>query len=122
MNPVPAFLSEFFAGRGAFFQGVATVVTGTVISRIIAFAAIPIVSRLYSPEDFGVLALFSLVYVLFVVSERGKVENPRVWQSTDPALERPALAAVKKWRFEPGKRNGKPVRFRMRCPITFPKT
>jgi protein TonB len=44
-----------------------------------------------------------------------------VQQSTDPVFERPALAAVKQWRFEPGKRNGKPVRFRMRVPITFPK-
>ena len=35
--------------------------------------------------------------------------------------ERPALAAVKKWKFEPGKKGGEPVRFRMRVPITFPK-
>ncbi len=32
-----------------------------------------------------------------------------------------ALTAVKQWKFEPGKRNGKAVRFRMRVPISFPK-
>jgi periplasmic protein TonB len=61
------------------------------------------------------------VYVIFVVDQRGRVEDPIVQSSTDPVFERPALTAVKQWKFEPGKRNGQPVRFRMRVPITFPK-
>ena len=61
------------------------------------------------------------VYVIFVVDQRGRVENPMIQKSTDPVFEKPALAAVKQWKFEPGKRNGQPVRFRMRVPITFPK-
>jgi len=61
------------------------------------------------------------VYIIFVVDVRGRVENPIVQSSTDPIFEAPALAAVKQWKFEPGKRNGEPVRFRMRVPITFPK-
>jgi protein TonB len=44
-----------------------------------------------------------------------------VQSSSDPVFEAPSLAAVKQWKFEPGKRNGKPVRFRMRVPITFPE-
>ena len=59
------------------------------------------------------------VYVLFEVDQRGRVHNPIVQKSTDPVFERPALAAVKQWRFEPGRRNGEPVRFRIRIPITF---
>lgn len=61
------------------------------------------------------------VHVLFIVDERGRVESPVVQSSTDPIFEAPALAAVKQWKFEPGKRNGQAVRFRMRVPITFPK-
>ena len=61
------------------------------------------------------------VYILFIVDERGRVAEPRVQKSTDPLFEKPALAAVKRWKFEPGKRGGKAVRFRMRVPITFPK-
>ena len=61
------------------------------------------------------------VYVIFVVDQSGRVESPTVQQSSDPVLESAALSAVRQWRFEPGKRNGKPVRFRMRVPITFPK-
>lgn len=59
------------------------------------------------------------VYVLFLVDEQGRVEHPIVQKSTDPVFERPALQAVQKWKFEPGRRNGRPVRFRMRVPITF---
>lgn len=60
------------------------------------------------------------VHIVFVVDQRGKVEDPRIQKSTDPAFERAALGAVKQWKFEPGKRGGKAVRFRMRVPITFP--
>jgi protein TonB len=60
------------------------------------------------------------VHVLFVVDANGRVVEPRVQKSTDPIFERPALAAVKQWKFEPGKRKGQAVRFRMRVPITFP--
>jgi protein TonB len=59
------------------------------------------------------------VYVLFVVNQSGSTVNPIVQNSTHPAFERPALRAVKRWRFEPGKRKGKPVQFKMRVPITF---
>jgi periplasmic protein TonB len=61
------------------------------------------------------------VYVLFIVDERGKVESPLIQKSSDPVFDQPALSAVKNWKFEPGKRNGKAVRFRMRVPITFPQ-
>lgn len=61
------------------------------------------------------------VYVLFTVNELGRVENPVVQSPGDPQFDNAALAAVKQWRFEPGKRKGQPVRFRVRQPITFPK-
>jgi protein TonB len=60
------------------------------------------------------------VNIVFLVDQHGRVESPMVQSSTDPEFERPALAAIKQWRFEPGKRNGKEVRFRMRQPFTFP--
>ncbi|MFA5087686.1 MAG: energy transducer TonB [Candidatus Omnitrophota bacterium] len=61
------------------------------------------------------------VYILFIVDQDGRVVNPTIQRSTDSSFEIPALAAVKQWKFEPGKRNGKSVRFRMRVPITFPE-
>jgi protein TonB len=61
------------------------------------------------------------VYVIFIVDQQGRVANPIVQKSTAAVFEKPALDAVKQWKFEPGKRSGTPVRFRMRVPITFPE-
>lgn len=59
------------------------------------------------------------VHVVFLVNKEGRVQNPRVEKSTDPAFDRSALDAVRQWRFEPGTRNGEKVQFKMRIPITF---
>lgn len=61
------------------------------------------------------------VRLVFTVNERGQVEDPAVLSSSDPVFERPALAAVRQWRFEPVRRGGKPVSTRARQTITFPK-
>lgn len=59
------------------------------------------------------------VYIVFVVDKNGRVVNPTVQSSSNPALEGPALQAVRRWRFEPGRRRGQAVQFKMRVPITF---
>lgn len=61
------------------------------------------------------------VFVKFIVDEAGRVQNPLVDSSSDPVFEKAALAAVKQWKFEPGRRGGKPARFPMRQAITFPE-
>ena len=60
-----------------------------------------------------------LVTVLFVVDATGKVSNPRVEKSSHPAFERPAVDAVKQWKFEPAVRGGKRVACKVRAPIRF---
>lgn len=62
------------------------------------------------------------VHVIFIVDQEGRVENPMVQKSTNSNFNKAALNAIKQWKFEPGQRNGEPVRFRMRVPITFPET
>jgi protein TonB len=59
------------------------------------------------------------VYVVFLVDRQGRVLDPKVEKSTDPAFEGAALEAVRQWKFEPGTRNGEKVQFKMRVPITF---
>jgi protein TonB len=59
------------------------------------------------------------VHVLFIVEQDGRVKDPKVQKSDNPAFDNAALGAVKRWRFDPGKVGGKPVQFRMRVPITF---
>lgn len=60
------------------------------------------------------------VEVMFMVDPRGRVQNPIAKTSTDPAYEPAALAAVRQWRFEPGKRSGQAVTFLMRVSVVFP--
>jgi TonB family protein len=59
------------------------------------------------------------VYVLFVVDQQGRVLDPKIESSPDAAFERPVIDAVKRWRFEPGSRNGQKVQCKMRLPIRF---
>jgi protein TonB len=59
------------------------------------------------------------VLVEFTVDERGCVLNPRVIRSNDVAFEEPTLRAIAKWRFEPGRKDGHAVRFRMALPVQF---
>lgn len=59
------------------------------------------------------------VVLLFVLNEGGRVEDLRVEASSRPEFEKPALDAVRKWRFKPGTREGKAVRSYVRQQILF---
>lgn len=59
------------------------------------------------------------VLVEFIVDESGRVTQPVVIRSSRAAFESPTLRAVEKWRFEPGKKDGRAVRFRMQIPVRF---
>jgi protein TonB len=71
------------------------------------------------PAELRRKKLQGTVNIVFIVDRQGRVANPLVQSSTHAAFERPALQAVRRWRFEPGKRAGEPVQFKMRVPITF---
>ncbi len=60
-----------------------------------------------------------MVTLIFVVDATGKVVNPRVEKSSHPAFDKPALDAVKKWKFEPAVKGGQRVSCKMRVPIRF---
>jgi protein TonB len=59
------------------------------------------------------------VVVEFIVDYDGRVLNPRVVSSSNSIFEEPTVQAVGKWRFEPGRRDGRNVRFRMMVPVEF---
>lgn len=48
----------FGGSSGDVFRGMVTQAFGTGGAQMIGIAAVPILTRLYSPEDFGVLAVF----------------------------------------------------------------
>ncbi len=59
------------------------------------------------------------VVLVFVLDEKGRVQDPRVESSSNSGFERAAVEAVKQWMFEPAVKDGKPVRARLRQPLRF---
>ena len=51
--------ARFFRSQGEGFRHVATLATWSSVAQFIALALLPILTRLYTPEDFGVFALYT---------------------------------------------------------------
>jgi periplasmic protein TonB len=60
-----------------------------------------------------------VVMVDCVIDERGNVTETKVEKSSNVAFERPALEALKKWKFKPATLNGNAVSTRVTIPIKF---
>jgi protein TonB len=71
------------------------------------------------PSELRTRKIEGVVQVLFVVDQQGKVVNARAEQSTHEAFTKPALDAVRRWKFEPGVKGGQKVQCKMRVPIRF---
>lgn len=51
---------------GNVFRGMITIAVGAGMARIIGLASIPILTRIYSPEDYGVLAIYTSIVAILV--------------------------------------------------------
>lgn len=71
------------------------------------------------PAELRKAKVEGVVTLLFLVSEDGRVEDPRVENSSRPEFEKPALEAIRKWRFRPGTKDGQPVRTYQKLPMRF---
>jgi TonB family protein len=60
-----------------------------------------------------------VVPVVLTVDARGEVEAAVLEASVAPAFDAAALAAVRRWTFEPARRDGKPVSARIRALVRF---
>lgn len=62
-------LKGFIPRKGGFAANILTLVAGTGLAQALTMGATPILTRLYGPEDFGLLALFlSVTGILSVVA------------------------------------------------------
>jgi TonB family protein len=59
------------------------------------------------------------VVVQFVIDEHGNVMNAKVNSSTNRAFDRPSIDAILQWKFEPGLKDGQPVRVLCNQEIPF---
>jgi len=60
--------------KSEFSKNVLTLMTGTTIAQAIPIAISPILTRIYSPQDFGVLALFVAISSIFGSIANGRYE------------------------------------------------
>ncbi|HAB15255.1 MAG TPA: energy transducer TonB [Verrucomicrobiota bacterium] len=76
------------------------------------------------PSEMRKARVEGTVTLALVVDEAGRVEEARVEKSSHPDFEKPALDAIRKWRFRPGVKDGHSVRayvlqtFRFRPPAS----
>ena len=71
------------------------------------------------PVTMGYSGYRGRVLLEFVVDEKGVPRDPKVISSNHPDFEQAAVAALLKWRFEPGKKAGKAIAARVRQTLIF---
>lgn len=59
------------------------------------------------------------VLVALVVSSKGMPVNVHIARSVDKDIDQSAIDAVKEWRFEPARKEGKPVAVKVTVEIRF---
>ena len=88
-------LKEILNLKSEFSKNVLTLVTGTTIAQAIPIAISPILTRIYTPEDFGVLALFISITTILGTIANGRYELAIVLPKRDNnALELTALSII----------------------------
>jgi len=54
-----------------------------------------------------------------IVEKDGTASNMKIVKSLDPGLDQAAIAAVRQWKFQPGTKDGKPVRVSATIEVNF---
>jgi TonB family protein len=70
------------------------------------------------PAEAAEKAIQGQVWVKFLISETGDIENVEAI-SGDPILAKAAIEAAKKWKFKPFIKNGQPVKVSTKLPFDF---
>jgi protein TonB len=71
------------------------------------------------PDAMRHAGVSGVVTVNCLIDERGNVSEPKIEKSSHAAFERPAIDALKKWKFKPATEDGNAVSIRVSIPIKF---
>lgn len=71
------------------------------------------------PDSLKREGVSGVVAVVIVIDEKGNIINSSISKSSNVEFERPALEAVKNWKFKPAKKDGNPVKVRVTIPLRF---
>lgn len=71
------------------------------------------------PDDLRREGVAGVVVVECTIDTSGNVDAPAVQKSSNAAFEKPALEAIKKWKFKPARQDGNPIARKVTIPIRF---
>jgi protein TonB len=71
------------------------------------------------PDSLKREGVSGVVAVSIVIDEHGVVTSSTITKSSHPDFEKPALEAVKNWKFKPAKKDGNPVKVKVTLPLRF---
>ncbi len=71
------------------------------------------------PESLKREGVSGVVAVVIVIDEKGNIVASSIAKASNPDFEKPALEAVKNWKFKPAKKDGVPVKVRVTIPLRF---
>lgn len=84
-----------FLPKSEFSRNVLTLMTGTTVAQAIPISISPILTRIYTPEDFGVFALFLSISIIFGSIANGRYELAIMLPETDEdAINIAALGVI----------------------------
>lgn len=117
-------------GAGGYLPGFVTSLAGAAAGAEVALDTFDVSDLERRPEVVAQVApvypaelrkakVEGTVTVVFLLTEEGRVEDARVQESSRTEFEKPALDAVRRWRFKPGMKDGAAVKTHMRLPIRF---
>lgn len=95
MNLIRSIRNRFSSTEGAFFKNVAWLFAGSAAAQVLTLAVSPILSRLYSPDAFGSLGVFtSIASVLIIFAALRYEQAIPLADEDDDAWHLSQLAAV----------------------------
>lgn len=71
------------------------------------------------PDELRREGVSGLVMVKCDIDAQGNVTGTEIEKSSNAAFEKPAVDAVKKWKFKPAKQDGAPIAIKVTIPIKF---
>ncbi len=71
------------------------------------------------PDNLRRAGVSGVVVLLVDIDDQGNVVSVAVDRASHTDLEKPAMTALKKWRFKPARQDGNPVASKLTIPIKF---
>lgn len=80
--------------RSDFIKSVSILMTGSAISQVIPIIASPIISRLYMPSDYAIIAAYSSITVLLTIVSTGMYSSALMIDSTNEQAFATGIVAI----------------------------